>query len=1061
MRRTTVGVGAKDISLLPNARALSGGSSRGRNGGLFSSSSSSSGDSDVSDEENDTNQSVSSVPFLSGATDRSHSSSTHSNSLPVADVRRRTMFSTASTALCSSATMEDNAGHLVERKGLFEKDDDVGDTLETLHKRVKLRQSKKQSEMKAMQAQLETADQRAEELERRLSQANKDKEEFSIRTKECQRIIEKRNKQLMKASERMARHADQYEFQMAQLQARLTNVTAQCDHLRAEAATVKENVTKEWELKEKELRNEMETRNTKHEKLIHAAEASLCEQQAENAVLAKKLREVKQQLTTTGDRKPSAVQVMVSEEYQSLVKRCEDSEAISRELKCQLEKEHQKNKCLFKQLTALQETLGTTTATSAGFFPDTSSSEPKDDSGNLKDRVTTVVAEAELASFDFTAGKRSYMSSPVETEVGVDSVVDVSPTCEASRSSQSRSRGLSASSFTDDALKPSLREGKRRAASAQTIKTVVEPPDKLGEDKAGNGKLTVTSVTFFEKLSSRFKRCSSPGNGLNIYKAEDNGMDGATSSEIECALPIPSRQGFTHSKVLKERPRMYVAKPASDHEDESSDSIFGSESSSSDLSDDDSPPPPPPMYVHRALPLFIPTAHMDISSQVRSSDISADADFSSSSDDDFEVHEEHKAAEKMIQLPKIADLLEPREQTESLRALQTPPGIALPSTSSSSASDDDPDEPDVEKSQPLHVDIKKAESLSESSSMSSSSGDDIDQVVHTSKTKVHQTARKESLTGQDYHGKRASGSPTLSKCREKNRSLSGGDNLHKTSKSRMNEYMEVRAKKRNEKIKRTQQKEQEDTIKKEEYEKEWEKMAQEERERKRKQQQARRNGRRRPTSTKTVRVSQMRQQINNKLQQMDHKETPVPPPLHPSDLPRPHHDDGVDVDGRRSRRKSESKTSESEVEEERPLPSIDSPPLPPEPTMADTELYLRQQARLRERHELQMKKKVEADEADAVRGDIHRRVEMWAFGKKFLHMILTLDQISSNDALKKCQLMVAQSPDDDTVRKAYRNILRVVHPDKLRGATIPEQLVAKELFTALNQAFEKSKNQVA
>ncbi|CAI5726370.1 unnamed protein product [Peronospora effusa] len=702
MRRTTVGVGAKDISLLPNARALSGGSSRGRNGGLFSSSSSSSGDSDVSDKENDTNQSVSSVPLLSGATDRSHSGSTHSNSLPVADVRRRTMFSTASTALCSSATMEDNAGHLVERKGLFEKDDDVGDTLETLHKRVKLRQSKKQSEMKAMQAQLETADQRAEELERRLSQANKDKEEFSIRTKECQRIIEKRNKQLMKASERMARHADQYEFQMAQLQARLTNVTAQCDHLRAEAATVKENVTKEWELKEKELRNEMETRNTKHEKLIHAAEASLCEQQAENAVLAKKLREVKQQLTTTGDRKPSAVQVMASKEYQSLVKRCEDSEAISRELKCQLEEEHQKNKCLLKQLTALQETLGTTTATSAGFFPDTSSSEP-------------------IRRF-----------RPVETEVGVDSVVDVSPTCEASRSSQSRSRGLSASSFTDDALKPSLREGKRRAASAQTIKTVVEPPDKLAEDKAGND----SSDALLQ------------GMALNIYKAEDNGMDGATSSEIECALPFPPRQGFTHSKVLKERPRMYVAKPASDHEDESSDSIFGSESSSSDLSDDDSPPPPPPMYMHRALPLFIPTAHMDISSQVRSSDISADADFSSSSDDDFEAHEEHKAANNMIQLPKTADSLEPREQTDSLRALQTPPGVLLPLTSSSSASDDDSDEPDVEKSQPLHVDIKKAESLSESSSMSSSSGDDIDQVVHTSKTKVHQTARKESLTGR-------------------------------------------------------------------------------------------------------------------------------------------------------------------------------------------------------------------------------------------------------------------------------------------------------------------------
>ncbi|CAI5746262.1 unnamed protein product [Peronospora destructor] len=1025
MRHITGGIGAKDTSLLPNVQALSGGSSRGRNGGLFSSSSSSSGDSDVSDEENDRDQSVSAVPPLLGATARSGSANMHSNSLPVADVRRRTMFSTTSTVLSSSANMGNNVGHLLARKGLFEKYDDAGDTLETLHKRVKLRQSKKQLEMKAMQGQLETAENRADELERRLSQANKDKEEFSIRTKECQRIIEKRNKQLMKASERMARHSDQYELQMAQLQMRLTNVAAQCDHLRAEAATVKETVMREWELKEQELRKEMETRNKKHEKLLHAAKAKSCEQQAENVVLVKKLREVEQQLMTTGNRKPTAVQVMASEEYQSLLKRCKDTEATSRGLEFQLEKEHQKNKCLLKQLTVLQETVGTATAASTEFFPDTSLSEPTDDSSNLKDSVTTAIAKAELASSasaDFTAGKKSYTSSLVETEVDVDSVVDGSPTGKASRPNQSRSRGLSASSFTDDAPKPSLREGKRRAASAQTIKTVVEPPDTPAEDKAGNGKLLATSVTFFGKLSSRFKRSSSPGNGLNVYKAEDDGTDGASASEIECALPFSPRQGFTHSKVLKERPRMYVARPASNHENESSDSIFGSESSSSELSDDDTPPPPPPMYVHEALPPLIPIVHMDISPQIR---------------------------------------LETRAQTESLSSLQTPPGILLSSSSSSSASDDDSDETDVEKSQPLHVDIKKAKSLSESSSMASSSGNDTDQVDHKFKTEVHQNARKDILTGQNYQGKRSLGSSTWSKFREKSRRLSGGDNLHKTSKSRMNEYIEVRAKKRNEKIKRTQQKEQEETIKKEEYEKEWEKMAQEERERKRKQQQARRNGRRRPISMKTVRVSQMRQQMNNKLQQKDHKEATESPPLHPNDLPRPHHDDVVDVDGRRSRRKSESKTSKSEAEEERPAPSTDSPPLPPEPTMADTELYLRQQARLRERHELQMKKKVEADEADAVRGDIHRRVEMWAFGKQLLHMILTLDQISSNDALKKCQLMVAQSPDDDTVRKAYRNILRIVHPDKLRGATIPEQLEAKELFTVLNQAFEKFKNQVA
>jgi hypothetical protein len=37
----------------------------------------------------------------------------------------------------------------------------------------------------------------------------------------------------------------------------------------------------------------------------------------------------------------------------------------------------------------------------------------------------------------------------------------------------------------------------------------------------------------------------------------------------------------------------------------------------------------------------------------------------------------------------------------------------------------------------------------------------------------------------------------------------------------------------------------------------------------------------------------------------------------------------------------------------------------------------------------------------------------------------------------------------------------VIHPDKLRNASVPEQLEAKELFTVLNQAFERFKTQVA
>jgi len=39
----------------------------------------------------------------------------------------------------------------------------------------------------------------------------------------------------------------------------------------------------------------------------------------------------------------------------------------------------------------------------------------------------------------------------------------------------------------------------------------------------------------------------------------------------------------------------------------------------------------------------------------------------------------------------------------------------------------------------------------------------------------------------------------------------------------------------------------------------------------------------------------------------------------------------------------------------------------------------------------------------------------------------------------------------------FRKIIRIVHPDKLKGATISEELEAKELFTIINQAFEEFK----
>ncbi|CEG36447.1 Auxilin-like protein and related proteins containing DnaJ domain [Plasmopara halstedii] len=1042
MRRATV---------VSRAEAPIGNSSRGRNGGLFSSSSSSSSDSDTSNGEDDGRASVGAVPPLLGTTSRSRFDNTLSSSFSSGDVRRRTMFSTSAKSLALSASVGESSRQFAERKGLFEADDDAGDSLETFHERVKLRQSKKQSELKALREKLDAAQQRTEDLEKRLSAVNKEKEECVIRTKECQRIIEKRNKQLMKVSERMARHSEQYELQVNELQAKVAILSTQCDQLRADVTATEEINRRERELKDQERLRELEMLTRKHKISFEATEAQFREQQVENARLAEKLCQVEQQLVDTAHKQLSVVQIVASEEYQSLMKRCENAEAISRGLNFQLAKEQHEKKYLRKQLTALQESVGAetaaATAASVGFLPDMLHL-PNDGAVNPRDSVATITSETELASFDFvpdhetSVGGSVILAAPSLPEVSSPIRNNVSAT-----RSQNRSRGLSASSCADDGLKFSMRDGKRRAASVQMFKTALDPPEKPLEDKpaVANGKSSASSVTFFGKLSSRFKRTSSPQNVPHPAKDEDDGVDDVPTGVDGVPSPLAQRQGLAQSKVLKERPRMYVARSPSHHEDESSDSIFGSESSSSDSSEEDMPPlpPPPPAFV---LDMSLPIGASDVPRQLNAI---TDADVSSSNESnkgDDEEDEVREAVDKQIQ---FVDSSKTHEQIDIPGAPLKVKKALTSSSSLSPSSDDDSDHSNAEIKQPFIEDTKRTVIFSIISSSSDSSFSDDDESSDRIKNEARRNVRKNSLLGQDRSEKRSSRSPPSLKNREKSRIQSGS-----TSKSRMNEYMEDRARKRNAKLKLKQEKEHEETKKKEAYEKEWEKMAQEERERKRKQQQARRNGKRRPASMKTVRVSQMRHQMNSK-QHKEHKDFQHFSPSAFTHKPRPHGNDAANVDGRR---RSESKTSESEAEEEQ-ITSTETPPLPPEPTLADTELYLRQQARLRERHELQLKKKQEADEADAIRGDIHRRVEMWAFGKELLHLILTLDQISSSDALKKCQLMVVQSPDDDTVRKAYRSIIRVVHPDKLRGATISEQLEAKELFTVLNQSFEKFKSQ--
>jgi hypothetical protein len=1064
---------------------------------------------------------------MMGANPRSRSANANSKK-QFGDVRRRTMFPASSSFTLGSTTpaqaaftttaaeAQDNLSSSAvfpERRGLFEADDEA-ESLESFQERVKIRQSKKKSELDALRGQLEAAQERVDQLETQVVSEAREKQEFEIRMKECQRIIEKRNKQLMKASERMARFTEQSELMSTELQAKVATLTTENTQLRAEITANVEQVRVEGEQQLKaqqadfaaKLKQQERHMQGKLERAVEIAEQGVETKLAENVALRRKIQELETEVeeataiatkaradaetaTTAASEaaRLSPSRIKQSEEYQTMLKQLENAEAISRGLRYQLDKEREEKKYLKQQLGAIQSS-GTNVA---GFFDGDAAV-----SKNNASPTSSAASAADLASFDFTA--------PPAVAAEVESVPP-SPSNARQRSrSQSRSRSGSSGLFSsnpfgmgkhtdatseavDEAIAAEELETKRkkRGSSTSSLQTPLEAFSQESIDDANASPATSTqksiasSVNFFEKFSIKFKRSSSPRNSATAGSARaDEAGSTPTQPAVNTAVAssaMPSAAGssvvspLAHSavlgrgKVLNERPRMYVARSPSHHEEESSDSIFGSESDSSSSfdSEDEAPPLPPPPPAQEASPPPPSDAHalpIPVPSQPVQVDAGAEADSSDSEESSSEDESGEEApgpmnaglptaipAPSVIGVSTTATQDQTRPQvlpaTSSAGPARVESGVSSSDLSEDSSSDEDrADAPidrgvknsssrtmPVQSHHPERTTRSKSERSSSSSSESSSSSSSSDDEVERLSSKRRSRGRAEE-SASDSKSSRKREKRSMSLPRSPDAATHHGshhDARQKAAmKSRMNEYMEARTKKRNDKLKKKEEKEHAEHKKKEEYEKEWEKMAQEERERKRKQQQARRTGRRRPASMKTVRVSQMRQQMTKQSLQKDM-------PVHPDLQQRPR---GDTMEEGRSRRHSQHRNEsgsegdddqEGNGDESKPAapvfqPAADSPPLPPEPTEADTELYIRQQARLRERHEMEMKRKQEADEADQVRGQIHRKVEMWAFGKELLHMILTLDQISNSDALKTCQLMVVQSPDNETVRKAYR-----------------------------------------
>jgi hypothetical protein len=902
-----------------------------------------------------------------------------------------------------------------ERKGLFEIDDDTADSVETLRERVKLRQKKKEHEVQSLKSELEAALARVSELDDALARERREKDEFAIRMDECQRIIEKRNKQLIKASERLARITEQSESDVIGLQQQLEAMKVEVERMKAAERAALERQRSEYEDK---LAHERVRWEAQVESVTLEAAEKLRVKDAEEAYLQRRIAQLEADVVGATSR------IAESSEYQILLKRCDDAEAISRGLRFQLEKAQHEKKYLKKQLAAATAPT-TAPASSNAFLPPTDLfadvSSTHTERGNHS--PTSSIASADLASFDFSRVEISPPMSPIAASPPTPSLKTAADP-EAQRSDDP-SQGDTSSK--DGRFETLFGGGKNDTGENSDD----GPPSATASQTESKARPGSGTINFFEKISIKFKRtASSPRNSAPAPPGGKSVGDETSSQSASPAftvdLPPTNRR-----KVLSKRPKMYVAKSPSDYE-ESSDSIFGSDSDSdesSDEDDDDQPPPPPPKEFGSrsptgsvetpsvgatALPPPPPPLFGDVS----------DNDGDSSSDDDVRPPSRSGDLRRVIlPTPASSPPPGPKEPIQSQPDHHKTARAKVPSSSGDSDSDlsdssDDEEKhkkpPSPAKSPTVRVDTTKTKAQAKAVVSSSDSEQEVP-------VRMEETRRRRvSIDDTNVHEASANQPKTK---RERSRSTEGDASAAAAAKvNRMNEYMEARARKRQEKLSKKEEKEIAEHKKREEYEKEWERMAEEERERRRKQQKARRTGKRRPSSMKTVRVSQMRNHMNKQQKDVQgdgglgqtkaegSDEDNGPP--QPDAQRRGHQSSGSDASEDESGRQQQPSTSEAS-----------SPPLPPEPTAVNTDLYLRQQARLREHHEMEMKKKQDSAEADQVRGQIHRRVELWAYAKELHHMILTLDQISSNEALRQCQLMVVQSPDPETLRKAYRYVV--------------------------------------
>ena len=122
------------------------------------------------------------------------------------------------------------------------------------------------------------------------------------------------------------------------------------------------------------------------------------------------------------------------------------------------------------------------------------------------------------------------------------------------------------------------------------------------------------------------------------------------------------------------------------------------------------------------------------------------------------------------------------------------------------------------------------------------------------------------------------------------------------------------------------------------------------------------------------------------------------------------------------------------------------------------ELVTQQRAekKVRQLRQAEQVHKAQARQTERVQGTIKDQVQRWAAKKSLIRMLCTLEKIMPRErvSLPKLDLRISSTAAD--VKRAYKQALRAVHPDKLATASVDDRVRGEFVFSALREAYSRA-----